>query len=238
MTLSAKVILGIVFWVAILATLGVLWMRERSEQRRLTERAARLIAANLHGGLTSSRGQFEISSVYDGRPLDLLLGGKFLVGSDTDPGPDFVPTLDIKMPCSTAAQLVLHSSAPGGTAYLRDSWARWNGSKVTTGAADFDAHFLVQGPDPSDASILDEGIREQILASRSSVRGHTLDGHSWAIRVGDGLVEEHEVFNEGNQAVTIVQLVSDSLARVALLSALAASAEKHKPGGATPAHRP
>jgi len=219
--------------VAIAVAVGVIWMRECGSQRRLTESVARSVSAKLQGSLTQVAGQWRIDAVYEGRPVVLVLGGKFLArGGDMDSGSDFAPTLDIKTSCMTTAQLVVHYNFPPGAAgYTRDLLAKTRGSEVTTGAVDFDSRFLVESPVASDAAILDDQIRERMLLSQSAVHGHSLAGHSWSIRIGDGSVEGHEAFNEGRQPVPAAEIASETLSRLGLLCALAASAEQRKPGG-------
>ena len=233
--MSAKAIIAVVLWTAIVISVVVIWMRERDSQRRLTEAAARLVSAKLQGRLTQAVGQWRIDAVYDGRPVVVVLGGKFLARGDMDSGTDFVPTLEIKTPCSTSAQLAIHYNfLPGAAGYMRDLWSTTRGSKVTTGARDFDSRFLVESSVSLDAIILDDGIRERMLLSQSAVHGHSLDGHAWSMQVGDGLVEGHEVFNEGSQTVPATEIASETISRVGVVCALAASAERLKPGG-TPA---
>jgi hypothetical protein len=230
--LSTSAIIAVLFWAAIVIAVGVFWMRDRVIQRRITESAARSLSIKLHGKLTHLDGQWRIDAAYEGRPVVLVLGGKFVVRGDMDSGPDFVPTLDIKTPCATTAQFCIHYNfLPGTAGSTHNLWSKVRGSKITTGAGDFDSRFLVEGPVPSDASVLDEQIRERMLLSQSAVHGHSLAGHSWLLRVGDGLVEGREVFNEGDQAVLATEIVSETLSRIDLLCALAVSAEQRKPGG-------
>jgi hypothetical protein len=235
---SAKAIIAVVFWTAIVAAVGVIWIRERGSQRRLTESVARSVSAKLQGSLTQVAGQWRIDALYEGRPVVLVLGGKFLArGGDMDSGSDFAPTLDIKTPCATTAQVIIHYNfLPGAAGYTRDLWAKARGSKVTTGATDFDSRFLAESPVPSDVAILDDRIRERMLLSQSAVHGRSLAGHSWSIRVGDGSVESHEVFDDGSQPVPATEIASETMSRLGLLCALAASAEQRKPSGlpATP----
>jgi hypothetical protein len=230
--LGTRTIVALASTLAMLVAVGVIWMRERTVQRRLTERVARSVAAKLQGSLRGSGRQWRIDAVCGGRPVVLVLAGKFLARGDLDSGPDFVPSLDIEVVCSTSAQLSVHSNSPGGAAYLRDLWASARGSKVTTGATDFDSKFLVWSPDLSNASLLDKEVRQRFLASQSAAHGHSIEGHSWAIRVGGGVVESHEVFNEGGHAADEMEMISDTLSRVALLCSLAASAETNKPARA------
>jgi len=233
--MGIRAIIAVVSLTAIVIAVGVSWVRERGSQRRLTESVARSVSARLQGSLVQVGTQWWIDAVYEGRSVLLVLGGKFLARGDTDSGPDFVPTLDIKTPCSTTAQVVIHYNLfPGAVGYMRDLWSRTRGSKVITGATDFDARFLVESSLPSDVAILDEQIRERMLLSQSAVHGHSLDGHAWSMQVGDGLVEGHEVFNDGSDVAPAAEIVSETLSRLGLLCALAASAERHKPGG-TPA---
>jgi len=206
-------------------------MRERGSQRRLTENVARSLSTKLHGSLTYMDGRWRIDATYEGRPVVLVLGGKFLARGDMDSGPDFVPTLDIKTPCATTAQLGIHYNfLPGAAGSVRNLWSKVRGSKITTGAADFDSRFLVESPVPSDAAVLNEQIRERMLLSQSAVHGHSLAGHSWLLLVGDGFVEGREVFNEGGQPALATEIVSETLSRIGLLCALAVSAEQRKPG--------
>jgi hypothetical protein len=225
--LETRTIIAVVSMAVVVIASGVIFVRERRRQRRLTERVARAVAATLQGSLVRSGHECRIEAVCAGRPVVVMLAGKFMAHSDS--GPDFVPSLEIKVPCSSSARLTIRDKLSGITDYLRDMRARARGSKLQTGAADFDAKFNVEGPVPSEVAILDERIRKRILLSQSGAHGNSISGHSWSIRLGDGAVEGHEIFNEGPREPEEAEVTAATLARVALLCALAASAERHAP---------
>ena len=227
--MSAKAIIAVFSSVVVAIAVGVMWIRGRGGQLELTGAVALSVSARLHGNLTQAGRQWRIDAFYEERPVVLMLGGKFILRSDTDSGRDFVPTLDIIRQCSTSVQLVVHGNLLGGANYLRNLWARMWGRKLSTGAMDFDSRFLVEGIVPSDVLIVDEGMRKRFLASNLA-----LNGRSWEMAVGGGLAKVHEVFDEDNKPATATEIASEVLSRVDLLCALAANAERLKPGG-TPA---
>lgn len=221
-------LIAVIAGVAILVAVIGIWLRDRVAQKRLSAGAARLVAEKLGGTLTRLGAEWRVVATREGHPVTITFGGTFLVNTDIDNRRDFVPTMNIEVPCASTADLFVHGNWPTGKNYLRHLGARLRGTKLSTGAPAFDAQFLVEGSSPVAAAIIDEGIQKSLLASKDA-----LYGRSWGLQLREGSADFEEVFSEdGGSRLTDAQVAADALARVALVLALVTNAEQRTPSGA------
>jgi hypothetical protein len=231
MAISGRTLTAAIACLAILIVVAAIWLRERATHKRISAGAARQVAEKLGGLVAQIGSDWRVVAKLDGRPVVLTLGGKFLAHSDIDNRQDFVPALNIEVPCTSTAELVVHGNWPTGKNYLRDMAAHMRGSKLSTGTPEFDSQFLVEGDSRTDSAIVDENIRKMLLASKTA-----LYGRSWVLRLRGGSASFEEVFSEdvhGSYELTENQVADDALARLSLVLALAANAEQRTPSHPT-----
>lgn len=228
MPISARTLVAAMFGIAVLACVAATWLRERAAQRRMSAGAAKLVTEKLGGWLLPEGAAWRVTANLDGRPVMVAFGGRFIFLGEGGHSPDFVPTVDIEVPCATAAKIAVHGNWPGGRNYIRNITAKVRGSRLLTGDVDFDGHFIVEGESPSDAAIVDSTIRKRLLASKNA-----LYGRSWALEIRGGTARLQEVFSEDSSdaaARTAAEVAEDVLARLSLVREFADSAERRKPG--------
>ena len=220
------------FWGAVAGAVGVVavvaffMLRDRSAQRRVIERAARLLAEQLSLSSERRRGGWRLRGVVESRAVDVQLSLGYFPQGDDDHGREFRPVLSLatRLARSPAPRLVIY---PKASHAIREMLQRfwWSVSvhpRVKLGDAELDGCFVFRG---EGARSLSEPARHQLRREKTATSGWGESVGSWQAQIADGHARWRELFCVQQRQLTGHELAGHVRFRLELFTALAASAE-------------
>ena len=203
-----------------------LWKRERSAQRRVIERAARLLAEQLSFSSERRRGVWRLRGVVESRPVDVQLSLGYFPQGDYSDGSDFRPVLSLetRLARSPAPALVIHPKASYALLELlqRLWWFISVHPRVKLGDDELDGSFVFRG---EGARSLSEPVRHGLRREKTATSGWGEAVGSWHAQVADDRARWRERFCLSGRELQGHELAGHIRVRLELFTALAASAE-------------